>query len=359
ISVSAQDFMRFLLRWQHVAPGTQMSGRQGVLAVIDQLQGFEVPAGAWEESVLAQRVEHYDPRWLEELCLSGTVVWGRLSLRAPGLDDRPRRGAATPSRATPLTFALRSDLPWLLQAGRGASTPELPVHGASADVLEALHGRGALFHAEIGAATGRLPVEVEEGLWDLVARGLVTADGFGAVRALLSARAAWNRRHRQDLRRRVGARRVVRPGGEGRWAILPSAGPLLDTDELAEQVAGQLLARWGVVFWDLLQRESLSVPWRELLWALRRLEARGVVRGGRFVSGFAGEQFALPEAVDELRQERRAGSTGQGVTLSGADPLNLVGIVLPGSRIPALRTNRVHLVNGQVADGNESRAITL
>ena len=352
--VTSQDFVRFLLRWQHVAPGTQVQGRAGVLAVVDQLQGFEVPAGAWEESVLAQRVEAYQPRWLEDLCLSGELVWGRLGLRQTDPDSRPRRGASTPSRATPVTFALRSDLSWLLQAARGGAQPSEPEHGAARDVLDALRSSGALFHSELRAVTGRLPVEVEEGLWDLVARGLVTADGFQAVRSLLSARQAWNRRHRQDLRRRIAGRRAptVRQGGEGRWALLPVKGADIAADELAEQVAGQLLARWGVVFYDLVAGETLSVPWRDVLWALRRFEARGIARGGRFVHGFAGEQFALPEAVEELRRVRRAERKDEVVTISAADPLNVTGVVPPGRRVPALRTRKVAYRDGiPVVDG--------
>jgi ATP-dependent Lhr-like helicase len=344
--VSARDFMRFLLRWQHVAPGTLTNGRGGVLAVIDKLQGFELAAGAWEQAVLPARVESYQQRWLEDLCLSGEVVWGRFALRAAQSGEpQPRRGAATPSRATPITFALREDLPWLLRAARGDVAPEEPTHGAAAELIEALRSRGAMFQSELRAATGRLPSEVEEGLWDLVARGLVTADGFGAVRALFSSRESWQRGRRLQQRRRVGARRApaLRHGGEGRWALLPGVDAfgeygeeaLGDCDELAEQVAGQLLARWGVVFYDLLATETLAVPWRELLWALRRLEARGLVRGGRFVAGFSGEQFALPEAIDTLRRVRRGGTGEETVQVSAADPLNLSGVLLPGARIPA------------------------
>jgi ATP-dependent Lhr-like helicase len=342
--VSTRDFMRFLLRWQHVAPGTLCNGRAGLLAVIDKLQGFELAAGAWEQAVLPARVESYQQRWLEDLCLSGEVVWGRFALRPPQPGEA-RRGAATPSRATPITFALREDLPWLLRAARGDSAPEEPVHGAASELLEALRARGAMFQSELRAATGRLPSEVEEGLWDLVAHGLVTADGFGAVRALFSARETWQRSRRVQQRRRLGARRApaLRHGGEGRWALLPGVPEigedpdrtLSDGEELAEQVAGQLLARWGVVFYDLFCTETLAVPWRELLWALRRLEARGLVRGGRFVAGFSGEQFALPEAVDALRRVRRAHADAETVRVSAADPLNLSGIILPGARIPA------------------------
>jgi ATP-dependent Lhr-like helicase len=358
--VTAQDLLRFLLRWQHVAPGSKRTGRAGVMAVVDQLQGFEIAAGAWEEAVLPARVESYQPRWLEDLCLSGELVWGRLALRTEADDDTVRRGSATPSRATPVTFAQRPDLSWLLQGARGEALAPEPAHGAGRDVLDALRRDGAMFHSQLRDVTGRLPVEVEEGLWDLVARGIVTADGFQAVRSLLSARQAWKRRHRHEVRTRLGGRRAptLREGGEGRWALLPVPGPTDDPDGLAEQVAGQLLARWGVVFWDLMARENLALPWREIVWALRRLEARGLVRGGRFVTGFAGEQYALPEAIDELRQVRRAPRTGETVRLNAADPLNLVGIILPGPRIPAVRTNSITYRDGLPLTGSDAGAET-
>ncbi|HEX4540644.1 MAG TPA: DEAD/DEAH box helicase [Acidimicrobiales bacterium] len=351
--VTAQDLMRFLLRWQYAAPGAQRQGRRGVLAVVDQLQGFEVAAGAWEEAVFPARVEGYQSAWLEDLCRSGELAWGRLSVRPQDPEGSPRRGATTPSRATPITFAVREDLPWLLQAARGDVEPAEPAHGAAREVLEALQARGALFHSELRAFTRRLPVEVEEGLWDLVSRGLVTADGFQAVRSLLSAREMWRRRQRGHERRRaLGARRASawREGGEGRWALLPDAMAVDDRDALAETVAEQLLARWGVVFWDLMTRENLAVPWREVIWALRRMEARGLIRGGRFVSGFVGEQYALPDAVEELRRVRRADRSGELVRVSAADPLNLVGIVVPGARVPAVRSNRVVYRDGLPAD---------
>jgi ATP-dependent Lhr-like helicase len=212
-----------------------------------------------------------------------------------------------------------------------------------------------MFAAELRATTGRMPAEVEEGLWDLVARGLVTADGFGAVRALFSARQSWQRARRHSQRHRVPGRRLgsVAHTSEGRWALLPgvdthvAADPeLADGEALAEQVAGQLLARWGVFFWDLTARENLAVPWRELLWALRRLEARGLVRGGRFVAGCAGEQYALPEAVELLRSLRHNPPQSAPVRLSAADPLNLAGIVFPGARVAAQRGRTVTLHNG-------------
>jgi ATP-dependent Lhr-like helicase len=343
--VTAQDFMRFLLRWHHVAPGTQREGRRGALAVVEQLQGFELAAGAWEAAVLPVRVAAYRPGWLDDLCLSGEVVWGRVGLRAAANgngDAAPAgRGGAVPSRATPLTLTLRGDLPWLLAAARGDQQPALPGDGPARDLLECLRRSGALFHTELVAATKRLPIQVEEGLWDLVARGLVAADGFQSLRALLGARGRAARERGPSDRRRLRRGARGRAGAEGRWALLPAPDPAEDRDALAQAVAEQLLARWGVVFRDLLARECLAVSWRELLYALRRLEARGAIRGGRFVTGFVGEQYALPGAVEALRRTRRLARSGELVRLSAADPLNLVGIVTPGPRLPAVRTQQV------------------
>jgi ATP-dependent Lhr-like helicase len=353
--VSAQDFMRFLLRWQRAAPHTQLEGRRGLLAVIEQLQGFELAASAFEESVLPARVAGYRPEWLDDLCLSGEVAWARLAPPVAALaddEDEPAaagRGGLVPSRGTKLSFVARDALPWLLAAARGETTRPLePGAGAARELLERLRSRGALFQQELAALAGRLPIEVEEGLWDLVARGLVTADGFASVRALLGAR----RRHT-----RARPRRPVRGArAEGRWALVPEPERGTDPEALAERVAVQLLARWGIVFRDLLARESLAVPWRELLWALRRMEARGSARGGRFVTGFVGEQYALPGAVEALREVRRRERTGEVVRLSAADPLNLVGIVLPGARVPALRTRSVVYRDGLPVEEAEAVA---
>ncbi len=361
--VSAQDLMRFLLRWQHVAPGTQCEGRGGVARVVEQLQGFEIAAGAWEESILAARVERYQASALDALCLSGEVMWGRLSPRAEvgtrsneGVATRRDTGRSTPSRATPLALALRADWSWLLQAHRGDREVVDPMPGAAADILACLRGEGALFHPDLVAKLGRLPVEVEEGLWSLVAGGFVTADGFQAVRALLRARERWARtrareRARRGLRRGLG--HGAEGGAEGRWSLLAAAAPVDDPDALAEALAEQLLTRWGVVFRDLVARETLAVPWREIVFAMRRLEARGLIRGGRFVSGFTGEQFALPDAVDGLRKVRRRERTGEIVRVSAVDPLNLVGILTPGARVPALRSNFVVYRDGLPLEGDE------
>ena len=362
---SPAQLMSFLVSWQHVGAGNRLLGTGGLSEVIGQLQGFEAAVGAWEESILPSRVASYQPALLDELCSSGEVGFGRLGLQALALeqeDQRERRPGQTPSLATPLSLFRREEADWLLAALRGTSAPESPLIGAPAEVLEALSSRGALFLTDLCNLTGRMPVEVADALWDGIARGLVTADGFQAVRALLAGRAC--------LGNLVGASRAGapslgsrslsyrRPGGRprprvrpalagGRWALLPAAADF-ETDELAEALAGQLLARWGVVFRDLVQRELIGIGWREVLWALRRLEARGLVLGGRFVSGFTGEQYALPEAYEKLRRCVSEGPSGQKVRLSAADPLNLTGIILPGPRIPALRSRHITLLDGAV-----------
>ncbi|HKR98899.1 MAG TPA: hypothetical protein VJU79_05235, partial [Candidatus Dormibacteraeota bacterium] len=340
--VTAQDYMRFLLRWQHVATGHQVEGRAGLVSVIEQLQGFELPAGSWEEDVLRARITGYRREWLDQLCLSGEVAWGRLRVRDDGDAGAVSRGLSSTSRATPITMLLRADLPWLLQAARGELRPAEPDTGATRQVLDALRSSGALFISDICDLTRRLPTEVENALWDGVARGLITADGFAAVRGLLFRRQWASSNRRRGLRRSASGR----SDGEGRWSLLPSALSVADREALAEAVAEQLLVRWGVVFRDVVTRETLNVAWRDILWALRRMEARGTARGGRFVTGFIGEQYALPEAVEQLRAVRKAPRTDEQVRLSAADPLNLAGIITPGPRIPAIRTNTVVFRDG-------------
>ncbi len=345
--VAPQDFMRFLLRWQGVTPDTQREGAAGLSSVIEQLQGFEAAVASWESDVLSARVTGYRPEWLDALCFSGEVTWGRLSRRAAG---EASAQSATISRATPVTLAFRGDLPWLSAALRGGRSPAAePLSDATARLLEGLRRRGALFTAELTNELCIPPDELSEALWDAVARGLVTSDGFGALRSLMQQRAPQVVR---SVRLRRGARGAFHR--EGRWALLPDTPSELDADALAEAVAEQLLARWGVVFADLLARESGVVPYRELVWALRRLEARGVVRGGRFVGGFVGEQYALPEAVEALRQARRTPHSGETVTLSACDPLNLVGTIVPGVRVPALRGRSVTYVDGAAITSPDS-----
>ena len=353
--VTAQDFMRFLLRWQRVAAGAQREGRAGLAATVAQLQGFEIPAGAWEGDILPRRVTGYHAAWLDQLCMSGEVAWARLRVRESGDDDGVARSATFPSRATPVTMLMREDMAWLLQAVRGDARPLEPATGGTRDVITALRENGALFTADIATLTRRLPSQVESALWDGVARGLVTADGFAAVRSLLIGR-RWARAQppRRGLRRGVSGM----SSGEGRWSLVPAALPVDDRDALAEALAEQLLVRWGVVFRELMVRETFALPWRDILWALRRMEARGTVRGGRFVNGFVGEQYALPEAVDTLRSVRRSDRNGEVVRLSAADPLNLTGIITPGPRVPAIRTNTILFRDGIPVDVTDQDALS-
>jgi len=376
--VPMADFVRFLGEWQHATPATRAEGRAGLLGVLEQLQGIEAPAAEWEAHILPARVEGYDTRWLDELCLSGEVVWGRLT-------PRPERSGrcGTPSPATPLAFVVREDLPWMLRAVRGDAVAAEPEVGAGADVLAALRARGACFRPELATLAGRLPAEVDEGLWDLVARGIVTADAFSAVRSLLSARDRWRTRTSRGPNGRPGTGRsgpgVGRPGlarrrapagsgiGEGRWSLLPvDAVDLVEpgqgekkerglvalpaNEELAEAVAWQLLARWGVVAWEVWGRESFHVPWREVVWALRRLEARGLALGGRFVVGLSGEQYALPDAAAALLKVHRRAPDGVPLVVAGADPLNVTGSIMGGTRVPTRRNQRVTFRDGTVVD---------
>ncbi|HEX5588542.1 MAG TPA: hypothetical protein VFZ17_14625, partial [Acidimicrobiia bacterium] len=346
---TTQDFMRFLLRWQHVAPGTQLAGEAGLLAAVEQLQGFEAAAVAWEPELLARRVRHYEPAVLDRLCHDGELTWLRLAPRPRDDADAP---VGAPSKATPIAVVFRSDLDWLLTAARhGLEVPE-PTVGATAEIIEVLRARGACFASEIAELTRRLPDDIEGGLWDGVARGLLTSDGFGAIRARIAPG-----RDKADTRRMSRLLRGARAAGAGagRWSLVSDPAPeaaqpagdrSIDQHDLAEAVAEQLLNRWGVVFRDLALRDSLRIPWRDVQRALRRLEDRGLVRGGRFVTGFSGEQYALPQAVEQLAQVRKAERTDERVVVNGTDPLNLAGLIVPGANVPAIRTRRVIYVDG-------------
>ena len=326
--VSSAMFMRFLCRWHHLTPGAQLHGVDGLFQILRQLQGYEISAAAWESTVLPRRIAGYDPEWLDRLCLAGEVMWGRLSPH-PALETEGAR-RVRPTRVAPLAIFLREDAARLLPPDAGPA----PFSHAAGDLLAAFQQRGASFFNELVRATGRLASEVEDGLWELVAAGRVTADGFENLRALIDPK----------RRRGEGRGKFARPRhAAGRWALL-ERGPAGMPD--AEFFAKQLLDRWGVVFRDLLARETLAPPWRDLLVALRRMEARGEIRGGRFVSGFVGEQFARGEAVDLLRHIRRGGESQERIEIALADPLNLTGIVLPGPRTSALAQGSLQLTDG-------------
>ncbi len=337
---STRDFMRFLLRWQHLAPGTQLGGDEGLASVISQLQGWEAAAAAWESELLGRRLRDYDPAALDRLCHEGEVGWLRLSLRAR--DSGAPAGA--PSKATPISVVFRDDLEWLLEVARDGTDPVEPTVGATAEMLEVLRHRGACFAADLAQATRRLPEDVERSLWDGAARGLLTSDGFGPIRARVARTAQGSVEPARPSR--LMRRPRVRGAAAGRWSLLPAARYGTDREELAEAVAGVLLDRWGVVFRDLALRESVRLPWRDVQRALRRLEDRGLALGGRFVNGFSGEQFALPAAAEQLAHARKLPHSDERVTVNATDPLNLVATITPGAAIPAVRTRRVVYVDG-------------
>jgi ATP-dependent Lhr-like helicase len=313
--VTTAAYITFLQRWQHVAAASRLHGIDGALQVVRQLEGYEIPAFAWEEQILPARVAGYRPELLDRLCYAGDVMWGRLSphpaLEVNAGDDRTR---VRPTRLAPIALFLRANADELI-VRRDVDFGALS--HAAREILDQIQNLHAPFFAEIARATKRLPSEVEEALWQLVAAGLVTADGFDALRSL------------SDAKRRLGEKGLrARPrSSSGRWTLLAATTPRIDRESFARR----LLARWGVVFRDVIAREALAPPWRELLAVLRRMEARGEIRGGRFVGGFVGEQFALPEAVDALRAARRTGAEAERVTLGSYDPLNLTGVILPGA----------------------------
>ena len=328
-SVSAADLIRFLLRWQHAAPGRQLRGQEGVLHVIRQLQGLELPAPSWERDVLPARVEGYKPSDLEDLCLSGILAWGRL--RGGGIVDlEERRAVRRPTRSAPLGFALREDLPIWMEALPPDTDLETQLSQPARKVLEYLTVTGASFQSDIERGTSLLRTQVEEALWELVANGLVNGDGLAGLRSLLLP--PDRRRRARRLRARRGALAI---GPLGRWSVL-QRGQEANEPEAEEAMARQLLRRYGIVFRELLARETRIPPWRSLLRLYREMELRGEIRGGRFVDGFVGEQFALPEAVDELRAVRRHTNEEETAIIPASDPLNLVGILTPGERVSTL-----------------------
>jgi len=329
--VTPAQFMRWLLRWQHVTPGSQLVGERGLLEAVRQLQGFEIPANAWERHILGPRIRDYDPAALDQLSLTGAIGWGRLSPHPATIEEsegRTRR--IVPTSVAPITFFVREDADWMQPRRHGEEeAQECGLSPIAREVLGFLRKRGASFFTEIVRGTSKLKSEIEVGLWELVAAGFVTADGFDNLRSLI------------DPRRRAGngVSRAPRPRhAAGRWSLL-YLGDSADggeTERRIESACWMLLRRYGIVFRELLVRESGLPRWRELQVGFRRLEDRGEIRGGRFVSGFLGEQFALPTAVESVREIRKVPPNGEIVTISAADPLNLVGIIVPGERIPAI-----------------------
>ena len=342
--------MNWLLRWQHIAPSTQLLGERGTLEAVRQLQGFEAPANSWERQILRRRIADFDPAVLDQLCLTGAVGWGRLSPHPATLEALPTadvKRRVIPTSVAPITFFVREDSEWMIPRREAG---EAEVTGLSPDataVLQFLRQRGASFFADIVRGTGKLKSEVEGALWELVAAGLLTADGFDNLRALIDPK----RRSGQGIGRASRPRHSA-----GRWSLLFS-GEVHDRTRALESTCWMLLRRYGIVFRELLTRETNLPNWRELLITLRRLEDRGEVRGGRFVSGFLGEQFALSVAVDSLRAQRNGQPTGELVALSAADPLNLVGIIVPGERVAANSGGLVAFRDGVAVEPLEHSAV--
>jgi ATP-dependent Lhr-like helicase len=353
--VLARDFLRFLFDWQRVTPATRMQGPDALGSVLAQLEGYEGPASAWETEILPARIGEYEPAWLDEQCLAGRIVWTRLTAR----NGDVQRGVS-PVRSTPIALLARRNVKlWSGFAQQPEGTQFTP---KAQQVASFIQTHGASFFDEIVESAGLLPIQVEEALAELVALGLVNSDSFGGLRALLMP-SDRRKSAARDTRRK---RRIAIFGMQdaGRWAMVsgpfprktgegwdggtptqqaqPTPRSRASAPEALEHLCRTLLRRWGVVFWKLLERESDWLPpWRELLMCLRRLEARGEIRGGRFVAGLSGEQFALPEAIAALRDARRKVQNHELVSLSAADPLNLIGIVTPGAKVPALTGNRI------------------
>ncbi len=358
--VTPAELIRFLLRWQHLQPGTRLHGTEGVLKVIEQLEGLELQPAAWERDVLPARIEGYQPGWLDELCLSGEVAWARLRVLEPEAPDAKDGSAGDEPHAArgargKIGLFLRAHASWLVQrpSGEGAHRPSGWSHlgPLARAVAGALEARGAAFAADLAAALGEPAGAVEDALWELVRTGAVSSDGFSGLRTLLSAREARPRRALQ-----------------GRWSLLHRDAPPRpprDEDESGPFGDGSpvdhawlYLRRYGVVMRSLLARETAAPPWRELVQVYRRLEARGEIRGGRFVTGLqmTGEQFALPEAVEALRGLRRAPAVPEEVAVAATDPLNLVGILTPGARVPAVAGHSVLYRDGAPAAALRSLA---
>ena len=372
--VAPAVYMRWLLGWQHLAPQTQLSGEEGLLEALAQLEGFEAPAVEWERTLLPARVAQYDPAWLDALCLSGAVGWGRVSPHpawAVGQGSAPRR--VIPTNAAPITFFLRESAHWLPEALAAQCVDDAILEQAlSADALAVrvlLRKRGACFANDLQRLLGWTRPQVQHALWELATAGLAAADGFDQLRGMMDPR------RRSPSTTSASPRRAAGRTTAGRWSLLCDEAevpmPLQKLsaaerqaaaiarakrlDAAHESAARMLLARYGVLFRDLLERESNAPRWRELAGILRRLEARGEIRGGRFVSGFSGEQFALPEAVDSLREARRLNYAAD-VQVAAADPLNLSGIVVPGARVPAVPGRFVIFLNGAVVEDNPAEA---
>jgi ATP-dependent helicase Lhr and Lhr-like helicase len=365
-AVDVPTFVRFLTRHQKLWPESRGTGSNAVYEVISQLQGLDIAASAWESDILPLRITDYKREWLDELSLTGEVTWGRLY--PPARDPDKSRPNATLTRVAPVSICLREDLPWLLATAAPTSIESL---GSQAqEVVQILSQRGAVFATDLLQQCRMLPSQLDDVLGELVTRGWVTADGFSGLRSLIREGDSTVERHRSGHGPRVVRHRRNMTGG--RWTLWRNVGDFSEIPEATrpadptrtpsqnanatpaiseksptiDQWAWQLLRRWGVVFRDLLGREPGAPRWWELLQVYRKLEARGEIRGGRFVAGVAGEQYALGDTIRELRQLKEQPNAGELVIISASDPLNLIGILGNDPRVPSLASNRIALFNG-------------
>jgi ATP-dependent helicase Lhr and Lhr-like helicase len=338
--VPPEVYWQYLVEHHHLATDRQLQGDTGLREVVAQLEGVELPAGVWEQKILAPRMADCDPQSLDHLFLAGELVWGRL--RPPRRDESDGPGMAALTRSMPITLALREDLPWLLPDER----PDVSslASGAAQDVLQSLQAHGATFFQDLKALTGQLPSQLEQSLRELAALGLVSSDTFAAVRAIagVTAKATAARL------RRFAKIKVHRPASPiGRWSLFPGGFAPVDRQMQLERWCQLLLARYGVVFRDLVAREGAAPPWWELTRVLRRMELQGLVRGGRFIARVGGEQFALEAAVSRLRDLRDGDTSHDWTLISAADPLNLSGVIGEGPRIAAMHKNALVVQNGR------------
>jgi len=346
-SVTPAEFVRWLLRWQHVAPGSQVFGERGTLEIVQQMQGFEAPASAWESQIFRRRIADYDPRVLDHLCLNGAIGWGRVSPHRATLElTVATKRRIVPTSVAPITFFAREDADWMIPH-REVSEEPANLSAEAMAILQFLRQRGASFFPDIARGTGVLKSTVEAALWELVTAGVLTADGFDNLRSLIDPKRRSGQGNGKNARPRHST---------GRWSLL-YAGEPVDRNQALESICRTLLRRYGVVFREIVARETIAPKWREVLMGLRRLEDRGEIRGGRFVGGFQGEQFALPLAVESLRAQRGVPATVEIVTVSAADPLNLAGIIAAGEKIPANSGRSITFRDGVIVSSEESRTV--
>ncbi|PHS03288.1 MAG: DEAD/DEAH box helicase [Blastopirellula sp.] len=339
--VQPEIFMRYLLRHHGLIRTTKSNGVRALERTIELLQGFESPASSWEQHLIAARLDDYEADWLDRMLSSGEVIWGRL--RPPKITDEDKKSMASLRKSVPMALLLRENLGWLLPTSR--VTCEEKTRGNASEVLEALKQRGALFSQDLRVLTKLLPTHLEESLRELAALGLVTSDSFSGVRQVVD-----------DVKRKRRNRRPMRraENKSGRWSLFPGIVESVSKEEYLQHWCQQLLNRYGVVFRDLLTRESAAPSWVYLVSMFRRMERRGEVRGGRFVADVAGEQYGTEQAVYALRKLRDDKETDPWVAISGADPLNLIGIISQGAKLPALHTNAAIIQNGNVVAVKQS-----